>query len=135
MDSLPRPDGTGSPMRNGLAGFVGGIVGTLTVLTFLSGRGPQLTSPVHAATPSAANPGDLLAFTSPAEARGEQFLYVLDPQRQAFCLYRLDEQQGTIRLEAARNFGWDLKFEEFNNEPPKVDSIKGMLSQGARSPQ
>jgi hypothetical protein len=122
-------------MRNGLAGFVGGIVGTVTVLAFLSGRGPQFTSLAHAAAPSAANPGGLIAFTSPAEARGQQFLYVVDTRQQVFCLYRLDEPQGTIRLEAARNFGWDLKFEEFNNDPPKVDAIKGLLSQGKSSPE
>lgn len=114
-------------MRNGLAGFFAGFVVALAVLLLLSGRGPRFIRPAHAATRGGAGPNDLTVFTAPAEARGQQLLYIVDPHQQTFCLYRLDEQEGTIKLEAARNFRWDLQFREFNNLPPTVESIRKQL--------
>ena len=78
--------------------------------------------------------------TGPAEASGTiaftsgggssaQMLYVIDTKTQAFAVYRVEPQngKGTVKLEAARQYRWDLKLAEYNNQPPDVASIESMV--------
>jgi hypothetical protein len=36
-------------------------------------------------------------------------------------------RSGTVKLEAARQYRYDLKLSEFNNQPPEVSQIEGMV--------
>lgn len=87
--------------------------------------------PVPAAQPQAPSSGDssgTIAFTSAANGPG-QFLYVIDTKNQAFAVYRVDPQnpKGSVKLEATRQYRWDLKMAEFNNSPPEVATIESMV--------
>jgi hypothetical protein len=69
-----------------------------------------------------------IAFTS---GNGpNQFLYVIDTRSQALAVYRIDplNPKGAIKLEAARQYRWDLKLAEYNNQPPEVTAIESMVS-------
>jgi hypothetical protein len=45
-------------------------------------------------------------------------------------VYRVDPQnpKGSLKLEAARQYRWDLKLAEYNNLPPEVSAIESMVS-------
>jgi len=66
--------------------------------------------------------------------RGEQFLYLIDTKTQALAVYRVDPQnpKGAIKLEAARQYRWDLRLSEFNNLPPEVAAIESMVGNAPR---
>jgi len=67
----------------------------------------------------------MIAITSGAPG-SPQFLYLIDTRNQAFALYRVDPQnpKGTVKLEAARQYRYDLKLSEYNNLPPEVSAIE-----------
>ena len=115
-------------MRNGLAGCCGGVIAAVCTLVLLSPRSLEWSATAEAATGAGNRNADLLVFSSPTRAPGQQLLYIVDSRGQSFCIYRVDEQNGTVKLEAVRNFGWDLRVREFNNLPPEVGSIQRMLS-------
>ena len=49
--------------------------------------------------------------------------------------YRPDEFQGVVKLEASRQYKWDLKLEHYNNQAPEPDAIKATVETLARSTQ
>ena len=69
-----------------------------------------------------------IAFTS-GGAGSPQLLYLVDTKSQALAVYRVDPQnaKGTLKLEAARQYRWDLKLAEYNNQAPDVSSIESMV--------
>lgn len=77
-----------------------------------------------------------LAFTSQTLGTA-QLLYLVDTRNHAFAVYRIDptNPKGTVKLEAARSYQWDLKLAEYNNQPPEVAAIESTvqtLGQSAR---
>jgi len=56
-------------------------------------------------------------------------LYVIDTRSRAFAVYRVDptNPKGTVKLEAARQYQWDLKLAEYNNQPPEVAAIESTV--------
>jgi len=58
-----------------------------------------------------------------------QFLYLIDTRAHAFAVYRVDPSnpKGTVKLEAARQYQWDLKLAEYNNLPPEVSAIESTV--------
>ncbi|HMB07219.1 MAG TPA: hypothetical protein VKP69_26255, partial [Isosphaeraceae bacterium] len=56
-------------------------------------------------------------------------LYLIDPRTRAFAIYRVDlsNPKGTVKLEAARQYNWDLRLTEFNNQPPEVTAIEATV--------
>jgi len=60
---------------------------------------------------------------------GGQIVTVVDTKAQAFAVYRIDPQnpKGTVKLEAVRQYRWDLKLTEYNNLPPEVTAIESMV--------
>ncbi len=54
---------------------------------------------------------------------------MIDTKAQALAVYRVDPQnpKGSVKLEAARQYRWDLKLAEYNNQPPDVASIESMV--------
>jgi hypothetical protein len=71
--------------------------------------------------------GTLALVTSPTGAG--QWLYLIDTTTQAFAVYRVDptNPKGTVKLEAARQYQWDLKLEHYNNQAPEPTAIEAMV--------
>jgi hypothetical protein len=71
------------------------------------------------------------AFTSATSGSpSSQLLYLVDTRNQALAVYRVDPQdpKGALKLEATRQYQWDLKLGEFNNQAPEVSAVEGMVS-------
>jgi hypothetical protein len=140
--------------RFGLSALVVGIA-----LAWVSGmRGPEVAAqtgggvipsgtsgsarPVERARSSATRPGTsgdsngTLALITGA-AGGTQWLYLIDTKDRAFALYRIDptNSKGVVKLEASRQYEWDLKLEHYNNQAPEPDAIKATVKTLARSTQ
>jgi hypothetical protein len=58
-----------------------------------------------------------------------QWLYLVDTKNRAFAVYRVDptSTKGTVKLEASRQYQWDLKLEHYNNQAPEPDAIKATV--------
>jgi hypothetical protein len=107
---------------------VGLAVGVALTVTWIAGR----PAPIRAqATPAEAAGTIALTASGPGTS---QLLYLIDTKNQAFAVYRVDPQElkGTVKLEAARQYRWDLKLGEFNNQPPEVSAVESMV--GTRRP-
>lgn len=86
-------------------------------------------------TPPATETGGTIAFSSPAGVNG-QLLYLIDTRSRAFAVYRVDPSnpKGTVKLEASRQYQWDLKLSDYNNLDPRPDAIESMTrGQGAHT--
>jgi len=72
--------------------------------------------------------GGTMAFTSNTNGSA-QLLYLIDTRSRAFAIYRVDPMnaKGTVKLEAARQYTYDLKLTEFNNQPPEVAAIESTV--------
>jgi len=71
-----------------------------------------------------------IAFTtvSPGTA---PLLYLIDTRARALAVYRVDPVKGGIKLEAARQYRYDLQLAEYNNYPPEVAAVEAMISTAA----
>jgi hypothetical protein len=71
--------------------------------------------------------GTLAMVTTPAGPA--QWLYLIDTKSHAFAIYRLDpaNPKGSVKLEAARQYQWDLKLEHYNNQAPEPAAIESMV--------
>jgi len=69
-----------------------------------------------------------IAFTVPT-GTSAQLLYLIDTRSRAFAIYRVDpaNSKGTLKLEAVRQYQWDLKLAEYNNLPPEVAAIESSV--------
>ncbi|MFO0891549.1 MAG: hypothetical protein U0790_20700 [Isosphaeraceae bacterium] len=58
-----------------------------------------------------------------------QWLYLIDTRTQAFAVYRVDptNPKGSVKLEAARQYQWDLKLEHYNNQAPEPAAIESTV--------
>ena len=129
--------------RYGLPGLILGIG-----LAWVSGgRGPEVAAQTGPGGPRAASSGSAEANKSGAQrpvAGGEvngtlalittsgpsQWLYLVDTKDRAFALYRIDptdNKGGVVKLEASRQYKWDLKLEHYNNQAPEPDAIKATV--------
>jgi len=83
--------------------------------------------------------GTLALITGGTGPAGQtQWLYLIDTKTRAFALYRIDptnSNKGIVKLEASRQYEWDLKLEHYNNQPPEPDAIKATVQTLSRSPQ
>jgi len=67
-----------------------------------------------------------IAFTASTNGPS-QLLYLIDTRARAFTIYRVDTTKGTVKLDAARQYGWDLKLTGYNNSDPQVTAIESMV--------
>ncbi len=122
MLDRPSPSGRGR-------GVVIGLILGLALAWLVSGRNGSF---VHAQTqqgqPVSSSDTPTLSWTVPL-SEGSQLLYIVDTRTQAFAVYRVDtrEPRGAVKLEAARQYRWDLKLAEFNNQAPEVATIESMV--------
>ncbi len=80
--------------------------------------------------------GTLALITGAAGNSGQsQWLYLIDTKNRSFALYRIDPNnpKGIVKLEASRQYEWDLKLEHYNNQPPEPDAIKATVQTLSRS--
>jgi len=123
--------GWGGVARYGLPGL---LLGLAVMGGFGTVRGPSAQAENLAGAerprPGAAAPGDnagMIAFTSnTGGATQTQLLYLIDTRSRSFAIYRVDptNAKGAVRLEAARQYQWDLKLTEYNNDKPDVVSVE-----------
>jgi hypothetical protein len=106
-----------------------GLPGLLAGLAVAWGLGVG-RSPVAMAEPQRpAEAAGTIAFTSTIPGLTHQWLYLIDTRNQAFAIYKVDPQSanGVIKLEAAREYRYDLKLSEYNNLPPEVSAIESRV--------
>jgi hypothetical protein len=118
---------------------LGGDASTPASLTQRPGE-PSRVPPQGQQRPLASGEaGGTMAFvTSPGGAA--QWLYLIDTKTRAFAVYRVDPSnpggKGVVKLEAARQYQFDLKLEHYNNQAPEPGAIEATvkaLSQNGRS--
>jgi hypothetical protein len=109
-------------------GVIGLLSGVFVSWILFGGRIPARA---QAATSSNDNSTTVVTSSAPG---GGQFLYVFDTKSQAFAIYRVDPSnpKGSVKLEAVRQYRWDLKLSEYNNLPPEVSAIESMVGGGRR---
>jgi hypothetical protein len=58
-----------------------------------------------------------------------QWLYLIDTKKRAFAIYRIDptNAKGTVKLEASRQYKWDLELEHYNNQAPEPAAIEATV--------
>jgi hypothetical protein len=115
----------GGAARYGLPGLVAG----LALAWWGGGHGP--TARALGNTQGTESNGTI-AFTSTVGGTSSQLLYLIDTKSRAFAVYRVEPtgsaKMGTVKLEAARKYEYDLKLSEYNNQPPEVSSVEAMVS-------
>jgi len=113
--------------RRVLSYGVPGLALGLAVAWWAGGRGASAQA--QANVPGAEANGTI-AFTS-SSGGASQLLYLIDTRSQSFAIYRVDTQAargaGSVKLEAARQYRYDLKLSEYNNLPPEVTSVEAMI--------
>jgi hypothetical protein len=88
--------------------------------------GPAFDRPRAAAVAPGGEGDGTIAFTT--NPNGPiQLLYLIDTRSRAFMIYRVDSTKGTVKLDAARQYGWDLKLTAYNNLEPQVTAIESMV--------
>ncbi len=119
----------GGVARYGLPGLAVG----LALAWWGGGHGPSARA--QGASP-AADANGTIAFTSSSGNSASQMLYLIDTKSQAFAVYRVDPTgprgSGSVKLEASRQYRWDLKLSEFNNQPPEVSAVEAMVKSMAK---
>lgn len=115
--------------RYGLPGLAVGLV----LAWWSGGHGPMATAK---AAPPVAETNGTMAFTSNmiAPVNGgnpSQLLYILDTKTQSFAVYRVEaggsKESGSVKLEAARQYRWDLQLSEYNNLSPEASAVEDMI--------
>jgi len=83
---------------------------------------------LRAAATQGGEAGGTIAFTTNASGTA-QLLYLIDTKTQAFAIYRIDSTKGavTVKLDAARQYSWDLKLTAYNNVGPEATAIESMV--------
>ncbi len=114
--------------RDGLRYGLPGMVGGLALAWCLGGLRPLPAQGLPEAATRAEGSGTI-ALT--AHAAGGTWLYLIDTRSQAFAIYKVDDQKGSVKLEAARQYRGDLRLAEYNNLPPEVAAVEAMVSGGA----
>jgi hypothetical protein len=120
-------------------GVPGLLLGLALAGGFGSGRGPLAQAQAQpgvragqerqrAASVPAGESSGTIAFTTNHGASA-QLLYLIDTRARAFAVYRVDpaNAKGTVKLEATRQYQWDLKLAEYNNLPPEVAAIESTV--------
>jgi len=116
-----------------------GVPGVLLGLVLMGGLGggpaplaqadnlPGGERPRAAAGPAAEASGTI-AFTANHGGMA-QLLYIVDTRSHSFAIYRVDptNPEGAVKLEAARQYQWDLKLTEYNNQKPEVASVEASI--------
>jgi hypothetical protein len=115
-----------SVARYGLPGLILGLG-----VAWSFGAGPGPTAQAQPGTPGTEANGTI-AFTSTTANNPNQLLYLIDTKNQSFAIYRVEPSNssrgsGSVKLEAARKYRWDLMLSEYNNVAPEVRAVESMV--------
>ena len=57
-----------------------------------------------------------------------QWITLVNPASQSLAVYRFEPNnpRGALKLEAVRQFRWDLMLSEYQNQPPEVSAVESM---------
>jgi hypothetical protein len=79
--------------------------------------------------------GILALIANPQGAGPTQWLYLIDTKKRAFAIYRIEPMnpQGCVKLEASRQFRWDLDLDQYNNEGLEPADVKARVEAVNRS--
>ncbi|RLT10515.1 MAG: hypothetical protein DWI24_08515 [Planctomycetota bacterium] len=57
-----------------------------------------------------------------------QWLTLVNPATQSLAIYRFEPNnpRGVLKLEAVRQFRWDMMLSEYQNQPPEVSAVESM---------
>jgi hypothetical protein len=113
-------------IRYGLPGLILGLVlckwmGGQELQAQATPPGSTQTASIDRSRSAPANdPSGTIAFTTnvPGSVTGSQLLYLIDTKSRAFAIYRVEapnNAKGSVKLEAARQYQWDLKLSDYNN--------------------
>lgn len=97
-------------------------------LPLQAGQAPRPPEPTRGPLASG-EVGGTIAFVTPSPASASQFLYLVDTKARAFAIYRVEPNspKGTVKLEAARQYEWDLRLEHYNNQAPEPSAIEATV--------
>ena len=56
-----------------------------------------------------------------------EMLVVVDPTTRVMGTYRVEPQSGVIELKSVREFGWDLRMQQFNGAEPTPGQVQAMI--------
>jgi hypothetical protein len=89
-------------------------------------RPAEATKPQPAKTVAGSDSNGTLALVTNSLG-SVQWLYLIDTKKRAFAVYRIDpaNAKGTVKLEASRQYRWDLELDQYNNqglEPSDVEA-------------
>jgi hypothetical protein len=127
---MPSRDWSGW-FRYGLPGLALGLVLAWSLDARVPSARAQGAGPVERPRPgatSAVENSGTIAFSSPLGG-SSQLLYLIDTKTRSLAVYRVDptNPKGTVKLEAARQYQWDLKLDEYNNQEPSVAAIESTV--------
>lgn len=78
--------------------------------------------------------GILALIANPPANPPVQWLYLIDTRKKSFAIYRVDTNpQGSVKLEASRQFRWDLDLDDYNNQGLAPADVKARLDALNRS--
>jgi len=108
---------------------VPGLIVGVALACWVGGRGASAQVQAQGGIPGAEANGTI-AFTT-STGGSSQMLYLIDTRSQSFAVYRVESQgprgAGSVKLEAARQYRYDLKLSEYNNQPPEVSAVEAMV--------
>jgi hypothetical protein len=75
-----------------------------------------------------------IALVVPSNNGSAQWLYLIDTKNHSFTIYKVDTDnpKDLIKLEAARQYQWDLKLDNYNNsglKPAEIEKVVKSLIQ------
>ncbi len=100
------------------------------------GRSVQPAGGQSAKGTTAGEAGGILAMISSPQGSGPaQWLYLIDTKKRSFAIYRVDptNPQGCVKLEASRQFRWDLDLDQYNNQGLEPADVKARVDAVNRS--
>ena len=98
-------------------------------VTWSCGLGSLVPAPrARAAGPAMPESNGTMAFSTTGPGT-QQRLFLIDTKNQSLAVYLIDPQnpKGSLKLEAARQYRWDMKLAEFNNASPDVTAVESMV--------
>ncbi len=94
---------------------------------------PRSGEPARGTTAKAVSAGEsggiLALIANPTLGTPVQWLYLIDTKKRAFAIYRVDptNPKGSVKLEASRQFRWDLDLDQYNNQGLEPADVKARV--------
>jgi len=122
MPASPRPVGAGKWL---IVALLGAVAACLAMEVARS-------APAALAQPAGGSSADGSIIAVSAQLTADSYgVYLLDTRRGTMAVYQYQPTKRTLRLMAARNYGFDTRLEEYNTEP-SPNEIRQLVQQQKR---